>query len=168
MAKQLDAIELLKADHRKVEDLFSQFEEAKTPAERKKLAQQICMELTVHTKIEEEIFYPAVEGKISDDTVTEAYVEHDSAKLLIAEIESSDPSGKYYQSKVHVLSEQIKHHVHEEEKLLRGMFSQSRRTDLDVVALGAQIAARKAELVKQYKKSLPKPELAVFETVTVG
>ncbi len=167
MAKKLDAIELLKADHRKVEDLFSQFEDAKTPADRKKIAQQICLELTVHTRIEEEIFYPAVEGKISDDTVTEAYVEHDGAKLLIAEIESTDPKDKYYQSKVHVLSEQIKHHVHEEEKLLRGMFSQSRRTDLDMAAMGEQLAARKAELTKQYKKNLLKPVLAVFESVSV-
>ena len=166
MAKQ-DAITLLKADHRKVEDLFSQFEEAKTPAQRKKLALQICLELTVHTKIEEEIFYPAVKGKISDETVTEAYVEHDGAKVLIAEIEGSDPKDEYYQSKVHVLSEQIKHHVHEEEKYLRGMFSQSKRTDVDLDALGEQLAARKAELTTQYKKKLPKPELAIFGSVTV-
>ena len=166
MASQ-DAITLLKADHRKVEDLFSDFEEAKTPAQRKKLAQQICLELTVHTKIEEEIFYPAVKGKIEQDTVTEAYVEHDSAKVLIAEIESTDPKDEYYQSKVHVLSEQIKHHVHEEEKYLRGMFSQAKRADVDLDALGDRLAARKAELTAEYKKKLPKPELAIFESVSL-
>jgi len=165
MSKKLDAIELLKEDHRKVEQLFSDFEQAKTPAQKKKLAQEICLELIVHTKIEEDIFYPAVRGKIQEDTVTEAYVEHDSAKVLIAEIENGDPKGEYYDSKVHVLSEQIKHHVHEEEKYLRGMFSQSRRTDLDMDELGEQLAAAKAELTAEYKKNLPKPQTATFETV---
>ena len=167
MAKKQDAIELLKADHRAVEELFSDFEKAQTPAKKRKIARQICLELTVHTKIEEEIFYPAVTGKIQEDTVTEAYVEHDGAKLLIAEIEGSDPADRYYASKVHVLSEQIKHHVHEEEKLLRGMFSQSRRTDVDMGELGEKLLARKAELSKAYKKTLPKPELATFAVVKV-
>jgi len=167
MAKKQDAITLLKEDHCKVEDLFSQFEQATTPAQKRKIARRICLELTVHTKIEEEIFYPAVKGKIQDDTVSEAYVEHDGAKVLIAEIEATDPENEYYDSKVHVLSEQIKHHVHEEEKFLRGMFSQSRRTDLDMDALGAQLQARKDELTKQYKKTLPKPELVSFSTVTL-
>ena len=167
MAKTQDAIELLKADHRKVEELFSDFEQATSSARKKKLAQEICLELTVHTKIEEEIFYPAVRGKIEEDTVTEAYVEHDGAKVLIAVIEAGDPSDQYYQSKVHVLSEQIKHHVHEEEKFLRGMFSQSRRTDVDMAALGAKMLARKTELSAAYKKKLPKPETTTFSTVQI-
>jgi hypothetical protein len=167
MAKQQDAIELLKADHRAVEDLFSEFQKAKTPAQKRKIAQQICLELTVHTRIEEEIFYPAVRGKIQEDSVTEAYVEHDGAKLLIAEIEGTDPKDEYYESKVHVLSEQIKHHVHEEEAWLKGMFAQSRRTDLDMDALGEQLEARKTELKAEYKKDLPRPKLSVFKTVKV-
>ena len=165
MSKPLDAIDLLKADHRAVEDLFAQFEKAGTPAQKRKLAKQICLELTVHTKIEEEIFYPAVTGKIKEDTLTEAYVEHDGAKVLIAEIEAGDPKDQYYDAKVHVLSEQIKHHVHEEEAMLTGMFSQSKRADVDLDALGLTLAARKAELVKDYRKALPKPEMAVFDTV---
>ena len=86
--KTLDAIALLKQDHREVEELFEQFEKAKGEGRKQKLAQQICLELTVHAKIEEEIFYPACEGKIDQDDIKEAYVEHDGAKILIAEIEA--------------------------------------------------------------------------------
>lgn len=160
-----DAITLLKADHRKVETLFSDFEDARTPAQKKKIAQRICLELIVHTQIEEEIFYPAVRGKIHESTVTEAYVEHDGAKVLIAEIAHGDARNEYYESKVGVLSEQIKHHVREEEKLLTGMFSQSRRTDIDMAALGGEMAARKKALTKKYKKSLPTPETTTFKIV---
>ena len=165
-AKQ-DAIELLKADHRKVEDLFGDFESAKTPAAKRKIARQICLELTVHTQIEDEIFYPAVRGKIDEDLVTEAYVEHDGAKVLITEIEQGAPKDEFYDAKVSVLSEQIKHHVHEEEAFIRGMFSKARRTDIDMEALGAQLAARKEELTAKYKKALPKPTLRTFETAKV-
>src|ERR1700730_1587347 len=87
---QPDAIALLKADHRKVEDLFAKFEAAGAADKKRLLAQQICTELTVHTTIEEEIFYPACRGRIEDDVLNEAYVEHDGAKVLIAEIEAGD------------------------------------------------------------------------------
>ena len=166
-AEKQDAIELLKADHRKVEDLFSEFESATTAARKRKIAGQICLELTVHTQIEDEIFYPAVRGKIDEDLVTEAYVEHDGAKVLIAEIETGDPKNEFYDAKVSVLSEQIKHHVHEEEAFIRGMFSKSRRTDIDMAVLGAQLADRKAELTAKYKKTLPKPTLRTFATAKV-
>src|SRR3546814_2494057 len=85
-----DAIALLKADHRKVEDLFEQFEKAGSPARKKTLARQICLELKIHTLIEEEIFYPAFRGRIEDDTLDEAYVEHDGAKLLRSEEHTSE------------------------------------------------------------------------------
>jgi hemerythrin superfamily protein len=166
-AEKQDAIELLKADHRKVEDLFSEFEKATTAAKKRKIAEQICLELTVHTQIEDEIFYPAVRGKIDEDIVTEAYVEHDGAKVLIAEIEKGQPKDEFYDAKVQVLSEQIKHHVHDEEAFISGMFSKSRRTDIDMEALGAQLADRKAELTEKYKKTLPKPILRTFATAKV-
>jgi hypothetical protein len=101
-----DAIALLKADHRKVEDLFARFEAAGEADKKKHLARQICTELTVHTILEEEIFYPACKGKIEDDLVNEAYVEHDGAKVLIAEIEAGGPDQEFYDAKVKVLSEQ--------------------------------------------------------------
>ena len=163
-----DAIALLKADHRKVEELFEQFEGASGAGKKEKIALQICLELTVHAQIEEEIFYPACEGKIEEDLLKEAYVEHDGAKVLIAEIEAGGPDDDYYDAKVKVLSEQIEHHVEEEEKRMEGMFSQARHAGLDMDALGDQLRARKEELIASYKTSgLTKPETSTFETVTV-
>jgi len=162
-----DAIALLKADHREVEDLFEKYESANGAAAKRKLAEQICLELTIHTQIEEEIFYPACKGKVDDDLLDESFVEHDGAKVLIAEISGGKPSDSYYDAKVTVLAEQIKHHVHEEEAFLKGLFAQARRSDLDLAALGEKLAARKMELLAQYKKDLPKPEVRTFETVTV-
>src|SRR5436190_17421184 len=148
---KLDAVALLKADHRKVEDLFAQFEAAKGGGRKKALAEQICMELTVHAKIEEDVFYPACEGKVEEDLLKEAYVEHDGAKVLIAEIEAGGPDDDFYDAKVKVLSEQIEHHVEEEEKRMEGMFSQARKAGLDMDALGDQLRARKEELIAGYK-----------------
>ena len=112
----LDAIALLKQDHRTVEDLFAQFEKASGDGRKQTIAEQICLELSVHAKIEEEIFYPACEGKVEEDLLKEAYVEHDGAKLLIAQIMAGEPSDEFYDAKVTVLQEQIEHHVEEEEK----------------------------------------------------
>ena len=143
----LDAIALLKADHRKVEDLFDKYEKAKGAERKKSLAGQICVELTVHTKIEEDVFYPACRGEIDDDLMDEAYVEHDGAKVLIAEIEAGSPDDQFYDAKVKVLSEMIKHHVKEEEKKLGNMFAQARKAGLDIKSLGARMAAEKKGLV---------------------
>ena len=161
---KLDAIELLKADHRKVEELFEKFENAKGDGAKQRLALQICTELTVHTHIEEEIFYPACEGKVEEDLLKEAYVEHDGAKLLIAQIMAGEPSDEFYEAKVTVLQEQIEHHVEEEEKRMEGLFSQARKAGLDMDALGAQLAARKQELTSEYQSSgIPEPELSTTE-----
>lgn len=146
-----DAIALLKADHRKVEDLFEQFENAKAASRKQSLAQQICMELKIHTTIEEEIFYPAFRGKIEDDTLDEAYVEHDGAKILVNDIEAGSSDDQFYDAKVTVLSEEIKHHVREEERASDGMFAQCRKTDVDLVALRDLMLARKEELLAQAK-----------------
>jgi hypothetical protein len=167
--QQPDAIALLKADHRKVEDLFEKFESARNADKKAQLAQQICTELTVHTMIEEEIFYPACKDQIEDDTLEEAYVEHDGAKLLIAEIEAGSPNDPYYGAKVKVLSEQIKHHVKEEEKRSEGMFAQARDAGLDVDALGTQMLERKEELLAQFKsEGLPTPQTRTFTEDTIN
>jgi hypothetical protein len=167
--QQPDAIALLKADHSKVEDLFEKFEAAKSADKKAQLAEQICTELTVHTMIEEEIFYPACQGQIEDDTLEEAYVEHDGAKLLIAEIEAGSPNDTYFDAKVKVLSEQIKHHVHEEEMRSEGMFAQARDAGLDVDALGQQMAERKKELLAQFKSDgLPTPQTRTFTEDTIN
>ncbi|MCW3848863.1 hemerythrin domain-containing protein [Sphingomonas sp. LB-2] len=145
-----DAIALLKAGHRKVEELFEQFENASGSGARQKLAHRICVELKIHTAIEEEIFYPAFEGKIEEDLLREAYVEHDGAKVLINDIEAGGPDDDYYDAKVKVLSEEIKHHVHEEEMPSEGMFAQCRKAgDVDLVALRDAMLARKEELMAQ-------------------
>src|SRR6195952_4115074 len=158
--EKLDAVALLKADHRKVEDLFAKFEAAKGDGKKKALAEQICMELTIHTRIEEDVFYPACEGAVEEDLLKEAYVEHDSAKVLIAEIEAGGPDDEFYDAKVSVLSEMIEHHVEEEEQRVEGMFSQARKAGLDMDALGEQLAAEKAQLIANYKSSgLPRPEV---------
>jgi hemerythrin superfamily protein len=146
-AVQQDAVALLKADHRQVEQWFEQFEATRSDDRKSKLAQQICQALTVHTEIEEEIFYPAFLAATEDkDMHHEAAVEHDGAKKLIAEIEASGPNDDYYDAKVKVLSEMIKHHVKEEEQR-GGMFAEARDSDMDLKALGEQLAARKAELM---------------------
>src|SRR3954468_21183880 len=154
-----DAVALLKADHRKVEELFASFEAAKGDGKKKTLAEQICMELTIHTQIEEDIFYPACEGAVEEDLLKEAYVEHDGAKVLIAEIEAGGPDDEFYDAKVKVLSEMIEHHVEEEEQRVEGMFAQARKAGLDMDALGEQMADEKAKLTASYKSSgLPPPK----------
>jgi hypothetical protein len=161
--QKLDAIALLKADHRKVEGLFEKYEAAKADGKKKALAGQICLELTVHTKIEEDVFYPACRGEIEDDLLDEAYVEHDGAKVMIAEIEAGSPGDDFYDAKVKVLSEMIKHHVKEEEKRAEGMFAQARDVGLDVDALGERMAQEKKTLAAQYKANgLPKPPTPSF------
>ena len=142
----MNAISLLMKDHNNVKALFAQYEglSDRSFATKKKLADQICHELTVHTQVEEEIFYPAVRRPIHDgDLMDEAVVEHASAKELIAQILAMDPSEDLYDAKVTVLSEQIEHHVKEEEG---DMFPKVRKTSVDLDALGEQMAARKEQL----------------------
>ena len=163
-----DAVALLKADHRAVEELFAAFEKAGGDGRKRSLAEDICKALSIHAQIEEEIFYPACEGKVEDADLQEAYVEHDGAKVLIAEIEAGGPSDEYYDAKVKVLSEQIEHHVEEEEKRMEGIFAQARKAGLDMDALGLELAARKAELEASYQKgNLPKPELTTMESTQI-
>jgi hemerythrin superfamily protein len=167
-ATNQDAIALLKADHRKVEELFETFERAKGAGKKKALAEQICLELTIHAKIEEDIFYPACEGAVDEDLMKEAYVEHDGAKVLIAEIEAGGLDDAFYDAKVKVLSEMIEHHVEEEEKRVDGMFSQARAAGLDMDALGEQMAAEKAQLMAEYEKGgLPAPETSTLQSTTL-
>jgi len=169
MAKQefTDAIALLKADHRKVEDLFEQFEKAKSPDRKRKICHEICTELKIHTMLEEEIFYPALRGKIEDDTLDEAYVEHDGAKVLVNDLETASPEDDFYDAKVTVLSEEIKHHVKEEEMAREGMFAQAREADVDLVALRDRMMARKQELlVEAQGAGLPVAKPSAVNLVT--
>jgi hypothetical protein len=152
MADTLDAITLLTRDHREVETLFEQFENASGDGKKEEIARTICTELKVHAMIEEEIFYPALRGKIDDGDIDEAYVEHDGAKVLINDIEAGSPGDQFYDAKVKVLKEEIEHHIKEEEAESDNIFSQARKTDVDFDALGARMAARKAELMQAAKR----------------
>jgi hemerythrin superfamily protein len=148
-AKAPDAIALLKADHRQVERWFEEFQSARSPGKKQNLAVSICNALKAHTTIEEEIFYPAfLQATKDEDMHHEAVVEHDGAKKLIAEIEASNPDDEYFDAKVTVLSEMIKHHVKEEEQP-SGMFAEAKKSKMDLVEIGLQLAARKRELMEQ-------------------
>ncbi len=143
-----DAIALLKADHKEVDGLLQQYEEA-GEGEKEEIAQHICNALSVHAQIEEEIFYPAARGVLEEEDeelINEADVEHESIKLLVAEVQDSDPDDQHYDAKVKVIGEYVKHHVNEEENEL---FPKIAKLDLDTLRLGAAMAARKAELMAE-------------------
>jgi len=164
MSTKPDAIALLKADHRKVEDLFEKFEKARYAGRKKTLALEICTELCVHATVEEEIFYPACKDKIEDDDLLqESYVEHDGAKVMIAELLASSPDDEFYDAKMTVLSEEIKHHVKEEEKPGEGLFAQAREAGIDMAVLAERLAARKEQLLAKFKaEGLPPPTTRSF------
>jgi hypothetical protein len=162
-AAKKDAIALLKADHRKVEELFEKFEKARGADRKKALATEICLELSIHATIEEEIFYPACKGEVEEDLLSEAYVEHDGAKVMIAELLSGSPDDEFYDAKMTVLSEEIKHHVKEEEKPGEGVFAQARDAGIDMDALGERMLARKEQLMKQFEaEGVPAPTTRSF------
>lgn len=143
-----NAIELLIQDHERVQELFEEFEmlEAEEGAEDDKLdlVQQICMELTVHTQLEEEIFYPAAIEAIGQLAIMdEAIVEHGKAKEQIDQVVSMAPEDDYYDAEVNVLRDMIEHHIQEEESK---MFPKLEKSSLDLAALGEQLSQRKQEL----------------------
>jgi hypothetical protein len=160
-----DAIALLKADHREVEDLFAKFEKASS-GKKQAIAEKICNELKIHSMIEEEIFYPACEGVVEEDDLKEAYVEHDGAKLLINDIMSGEGSDDdFYEAKVKVLQEEIEHHVKEEESGKDSIFGQVREAkELDLKALGQQMFERKQQLLQQAEAGgLPAAQLTAVD-----
>jgi hemerythrin superfamily protein len=151
-----DAIQMLMADHKEVKAMFKEFEALKerddADDEKADLVERICAALTIHATVEEEIFYPAVREAIDDeDLMDEADVEHASAKDLIAQLESASPGDDHYDAKVTVLGEMIDHHVKEEEG---EMFPKARKA-IDVDEIGAELAARKAELTEEMEPPMP-------------
>jgi hemerythrin superfamily protein len=142
-----DAISLLKADHRTVEKLFDEYENASRKDRKFKIAMQICEELTLHALVEEQGFYPPAKAALGEDAdlVSEATVEHASLKWLIEQLQSEDVESELYDSKVKVLQEYVSHHVKEEEK---EMFPKLKKTDLDLVNLGADLMTLKEKLKK--------------------
>lgn len=144
----IDALELLKADHDKVKHLFREFESLKgvdDEDERKsELVDEICYELTLHTMIEEEIFYPVLRSAIDDDDMMdEADVEHAGARELISQLEVMYPGDDHFDATVTVLGEEVAHHIDKEEA---DMFEAARSCGIDLDDLGEQLSARKEEL----------------------
>lgn len=171
-----NAIELLKHDHREVESLFAEME-AETSDQRKlELGRTICIELTVHAQIEEELFYPAAKEALPEERkalIGEATVEHASLKQLIADIDGSAPGDELFDARFKVLKEYVQHHVEEEEKELMPAVE---RTQIDLEALAEALAERKQSLEEALESSssgpgrarrisLPKPPRARRSTV---
>ena len=145
--KAYDATALLRADHKKVSDLFAEYDKARSSAKKMDLVSQICTELSVHAQVEEEIFYPAVKLALKDKAlVPEATVEHATLKALIAQVEGVIPDGEIFDAKIKVLSEYVKHHVKEEQN---EMFPKASASKVDMMELGDRLAARKAQLLAQ-------------------
>jgi hemerythrin superfamily protein len=143
--KPMEATALLRADHKAVSELFATYEKTRSAAKKMQLVSKICAELSVHAQIEEEIFYPTVKAALKDKVlIPEAAVEHASMKDLIAQVEGVTPDGEMFDARVKVLSEYVKHHVKEEQT---EMFPKAKKTGLDMLDLGARMAARKAELM---------------------
>ncbi|WP_457795668.1 hemerythrin domain-containing protein [Methylocystis sp. S23] len=157
--RKADAIEMLKADHRRVEELFDRYEQAKRRAEKSKIAQQICLELTIHAELEEEIFYPACREHVDDPLLDEAQVEHDTAKILIAEIAMGAPQNDpFFDAKVMVLAEYIRHHIQEEEKNADSIFAKALEGGVDTDRLGQRMMTRREELMDEFSEELLLPQ----------
>ena len=145
-----DAIKLLTADHAKVKKMFKEFEKLSKKDDeegKQELARQICQELTVHAQLEEEIFYPAAREAIEDEELmNEAVVEHNSAKELIAQIQSMGASDPMFDATVKVLGEYVNHHIEEEQNEI---FPKVEKAKVDLEEIGAEIAQRKEELMEE-------------------
>jgi len=142
----MNAVQLLKRDHKEVAALFEEFKEAEE-SDKPAIAEQICQRLTVHARIEEELLYPAAREALAEedeDLVDEAAVEHATVKELLSQIEAGSESDELYEAKVKVLGEYVTHHVNEEE---RELFPRLAETDFDLEALGESLARRKGELL---------------------
>ncbi|MES2740311.1 MAG: hemerythrin domain-containing protein [Pseudomonadota bacterium] len=143
----VDAISLLRADHQKVRQLFTEFEAIKDDQEqvdlKAELVEQLCFELTIHTLVEEELFYPAVRAEIGDELVDEAEAEHAGAKDLISQLEQMEASDAQYDATVLVLNERVEQHITQEES---DMFPKAKKAGLDLEQLGEQIAQRKEKI----------------------
>lgn len=145
----VNAIELLKSDHRQVEDWFDQFDATEDASRRQDLAADICKALEVHMRLEEEIFYPAfLEATGNASLHHQSVVEHQGARELIGRIRLSAGASvdDYLEARVKVLAEMIHHHVGEEENP-GGMFDMAEQAGLDLDALGERLEHRKLELM---------------------
>ena len=167
-ARQRDALSILRADHRLVDDLFKQYEKSRSDTRKQALVDQICSALTVHAKVEEEIFYPAMRRAQKDhEMMDEADIEHASAKELIGQLEAGKPGDDHYDAKVRVLGEYIRHHVKEEQG---EMFPKAQKSKLDLMQLGSEIETRKAELMaeEEPREKDPKKSKSILSMLSLN
>ena len=141
-----NAIDLLKADHENVKELFDEFEKSENAQARKKIVKQALTELKLHAALEEEIFYPAVRAHVGKDLMNEADEEHHVAKLLVAELEDLHGRGDHFDAKFTVLAENVRHHIKEEEN---EMLPKAKELKMDFDKLGEKMLARKQELLEK-------------------
>lgn len=164
-AKKQDAISMLKADHREIEQLFDRYKAVSRRADRAKIAKEVCNALTIHAILEEEIFYPACRELIDDQPLDEAQVEHDSAKVLIEELISGRPEDPFYDAKVNVLAEQVKQHIREEEGKPDSIFAKAEAAGADFVVIGEELKKRKAELLSKASRETLQAEPCSFKAL---
>lgn len=162
-----DAVSLLKADHRQVEQLFDQYELSEDAEEKKELVYNMCKELIVHTMLEEELFYPTCRDELDDDAIMdEAQVEHDAVKAMMLELAAGSPEDEFYDAKVKVLSEYARHHIREEEKRGSGIFAQAKSAGVDLESLGEEIKEMKEELLEDVEeRGIPRPEFIALQRI---
>ena len=162
-----DPIAMLSADHRKVEELFGTFEQSSSPEQKIQLAEELCTELVIHALLEEEIFYPACKGHMDDRLLNEAQVEHDGAKTLIVEVQSGSLDDPYFEAKVKVLADEIKHHVTEEERPNSGIFAKAVHAKINTADMAKKLGDRKKQLLeKAMAGDLGWPETRSFRVQT--
>lgn len=140
-----DAIALLKKDHQSVRALFDRFERTEETSKRREIVEAACAELKVHAAVEERLFYPALRQEMADEAglIDEADEEHHEVKILMAELDMMDGSEENYCAKFEVLSENVRHHMKEEEG---SMFPKAKKTAIDLSALGERMRELKARL----------------------
>jgi len=149
-----DALALLSADHREVAQLFEEYADLTdadgSDRDRRALIAEICLQLTVHSRLEEEMFYPAVRQSLGEnELVEEAEAEHRGIEEAMDDLRSMDPADEGYDDRVEVLRESVEHHVAEEEG---SMFPMVLDSSLDIERLGEQMAARREELLAQVRE----------------
>ena len=154
----MGATEILRQDHAKVRKIFDEFESTEESAAKRRLVETCLIELTIHSKLEEELFYPAARKHSDEDIVDEAEEEHHVAKLLIAELSTMTPSDKRYDAKFTVLSDSIRHHIEEEEG---EMFPSFEKSGVDLQTLGQEMMERKQNLMQEVTLDSIRQELSI-------
>lgn len=159
------ATKVLARDHRTVEAMFARYESTSGTTAKVKIADEICAELKIHARMEEELFYPAMRGQIHDAMLAKAYGEHEEALQLVEEIAGGGADEAFYDARVRMLRQRIEQHIAEEEKKANNMFEQARASGVDLTALGEQLLALRAKLKQQTDAGAlppPEPDMIVF------